>query len=72
MKQFIQTEFFRLLQNNFPEDNPAKKLEEAYEEFAGMLLAENNMLSLLDYRNALCYAGVEFSCLQNQDEMKKK
>jgi hypothetical protein len=72
MKQFIQTEFFRLLQNNSPDDNPARKLEDAYEEFVGMLLAKSNMPSLLDYRNALCYARVEFSCLQNQGEMKKK
>jgi hypothetical protein len=47
MKQFIRTDFFRLLQNNSPDDNPAKKLEEAYEEFAGMLLAKSNMPSLI-------------------------
>jgi hypothetical protein len=72
MKQFIQTEFFRLLQNNSPKGNPVKKLEKSYEKFAGTLLAKNNMPALPDYHNALCYAGVEFACLQNQDEMKKK
>jgi hypothetical protein len=72
MKQFIQTEFFRLLQNNSRKGNPVKKLEKAYEKFAGTLLAESNMPALPDYRNALYYARVEFACLQNRDEMKKK
>lgn len=67
MEQFIQTEFFRLLQNNSPEGNPVRKLEKSYKKFAGTILAKNNMPALLDYRNALCYARVEFACLQNQD-----
>lgn len=42
-----------------------------YEEFAGLLFTESNKSSLSDYRNALCYARVEFACLQHRDEMKK-
>jgi hypothetical protein len=72
MKQFIQTEFFRLLRNNSQKDNSAKKLEKMYEKFASMLFAESKKSSLHDYHNALCYAGVEFACLQRQGEMKKK
>jgi hypothetical protein len=74
MTRFTQAEFFRLLQNNSHGGNPVevKKLEKAHKKFAGTLLAENNVLSLFDYRNALCYTRVEFACLQNRDEMKKK
>jgi hypothetical protein len=50
MKQFIQTEFFQQLRNSSPEDNPVKKLEESYEEFAGLLFAESNKSSLPDNR----------------------
>jgi hypothetical protein len=72
MKQFIQTEFFRLLRNNSQEENLTKKLDKVYEKFASLLFAESNKSSLFDYRNALCYARVEFACLQQRDEMKKK
>lgn len=72
MKQFIQTKFFRLLQTNSQENNSTKKLDEMYEEFAGLLFAESKKPSLPDYRNALCYARVEFACLQHRDEMEKK
>jgi hypothetical protein len=68
MKQFTQTEFFRQLRENSQKDN----LEKLYEKFASMLFAERNKLSSTDYHKALCYAKVEFSCLQNQGEMKKK
>jgi hypothetical protein len=72
MKQFIQTEFFRLLRNNSQKNNPTKKLDKMYEEFAVFLFSESNKSSLPDYRNAMCYARVEFACLQHRDEMKKK
>jgi hypothetical protein len=48
MKQFIQTDFFRLLRNNSQENNPTKKLGKAYEEFADLLFTESNKLSLPD------------------------
>jgi hypothetical protein len=68
MKRFIQTKFFRVLRENPENDN----LEKLYVEFVKIVFAESNQLSLFDYRNALCYAKVEFVCLQNLNKMKKK
>jgi hypothetical protein len=68
MKQFIQNELFRQLRDNSQKDN----LEKLYKKFARMLFAESNKLSLSDYHKMLCYAKVEFACLQNQGKMKKK
>ena len=71
IKHHIQNEFFRLLQDGSPNDYLPNNLGKLYEEFASMLFAESYKLSLYNHHKALCYAKVEFTCLQNRNTIKQ-
>ena len=67
MKQFIQTDFFRLIKSASAPDVSSSVLDNAYEEFSGAVFAKTAGASdRVVLHQSLCYTKAEFMSLQCQ------